>query len=178
MGKITHILLDLDDVLVGWREGVAALFGKECPANDVWDTAVNLGVSTQAMWEAIEDSGPAFWANLEPTPWADELLDVVSKWPWSIATAYARDAACSFGKHQFCRARFGEKFEGMCILKRKWLMARPGRVLIDDRESNVYEFMNHGGTGIIFPRTYNVNRHFCNDPVKHVREVLEYTDRR
>lgn len=173
---IDHILLDMDGVLVQWNEAVCELLGKPGLVVDRFKTAECLGISNDEMWESIDDIGADFWANLKPYSWTDELLELVGGFPWTIATAYAQDETCSQGKHRWLNNRFGRNFEGMMIGKRKWLMAGPGRVLIDDREKNVIDFDFHGGFGILFPQPWNENRHLCDRRMEYVRDQLEMVE--
>lgn len=79
------ICLDVDEVLARWVDGMLALLGHDPEhVHSRWDTLTPrpwdvvevLGVSQRDVWGAIDSRGAAFWANLQPFPWLDDLYSL------------------------------------------------------------------------------------------------------
>jgi 5'(3')-deoxyribonucleotidase len=194
-----RILLDMDDVLVDFVGGAAALWGlttaELLPHWDlgVWDCVPPLGRALHArecthpdgmgmteFWRRL-DANPYFWDNLRPLPWCDSMLAVVASFTgdWYIVSSPSESPSSWSGKVRWLKNYFGEEFNRFVLTRHKHLLAGPGVVLIDDRESNVLEFTTDrdgrptGGEGVVFPKYHNRNHPYSGDPVRYVRTVLE-----
>jgi 5'(3')-deoxyribonucleotidase len=195
-----RIPLDMDDVLVDFVGGAAALWGLTTedllPYWDigVWDVVPPLGRALHArdgthpngmgvpeFWAKI-GGHPGFWEDLRPLPWCDSLLTLVASFTddWYIVSSPSRAPSSWSGKVRWLKDYFGEEFNRIVLTRHKHLLAGPGVVLIDDRESNVLEFTTDrdgrptGGDGVVFPKYHNRNHAHRADPVRYVRTVLEY----
>lgn len=175
---IDRIFLDLDGVLADWTSSAIRACGREPDeVYATWPTGVYelpeaLGISANAMWRAVHARGEAFWASLEPFPWADDLWALCNRFaPTTILTSPS-DAPCSHsGKAIWLRRHFGPKFRRYLIGSPKDQCASPGAVLIDDRPIGCDAFEAAGGEAVLFPQIWNpVGR--VADPVAHVRDAL------
>jgi 5'(3')-deoxyribonucleotidase len=167
------VFLDLDGVMVDFTRAAFKVLGCEEKLDnwppgsyEIEDVA---GVSMDAFWDTLDAQGPEFWATLPKLPWADELLKMVGDWvndPWNqlfIATSPSRAPASAMGKVHWMRDYFGLKFRRYMLGSHKYLLAGPGRVLIDDSDAKVKKFVQFGGTGILFPQPWNSNHDLLGD---------------
>lgn len=101
-----------------------------------------------------------FWANLPKLPWADDLMQTVmlSGVSYWYLTSPSDCGFCLVGKDTWLTKHYG-KGEGlpgkMIPCRDKWLLAKPGRLLIDDHDENVDRWIEHGGQAILFPAVHN-----------------------
>jgi 5'(3')-deoxyribonucleotidase len=162
-----YVLLDKDGVLCDFLGGVFRLFGRlDLSGADClrWDQHLELlGVTPAEFWGRIEEAGHAFWANLEPFPWAFQLYEaLVEQATVFICTSPARDPFCSSGKQAWIRRHFPEVFRAnrVILTNRKWICAGPDRILVDDSLKNCEDFESLGrtrspGQAVLFPQPWN-----------------------
>lgn len=114
-----------------------------------------LGVTTNEFWRRIDFGGECFWENLEPYPWAIDLVKELQRIEKVvIATSPSRSPASYSGKRRWLQKM------GLCKLDamfgaQKWLMSRPGRVLVDDGEHNTTKWTKEGGSVYLVPQPWN-----------------------
>lgn len=159
-----HVLIDLDGVLADFVGGALAVHNKpelaESWPRGVWDIAKLIGVSTSELWSKIDETEAktGFWSELDPYPWLEELLGIVTQGgsvPFTIATSPSSDPACAASKVRWMRKHLGSQFKDYLIGSAKHLMARPGTILLDDYDRNVDAFRQAGGQAILFPQPWN-----------------------
>jgi 5'(3')-deoxyribonucleotidase len=176
MPTLRHIFVDLDGVLADFVQSSLALHDRshllECWPGGEWDMPKVMGISRGEFWRAISQQGSPFWEMLEPYPWTAELLDQLrSIAPVTIATSPSMDPGCLDGKVRWMQRHLGPSFRDFLIGPQKYLLARPDVVLIDDRDSNVDAFREHGGQAILFPQPWNSN-HQLEDRMAYVADQL------
>jgi len=135
-----------------------------------------MGLDMDSYWQAVAAEGEAFWVNLQEYEWYPELLrslqnigDVVfltsgTYAPWSLS-----------GKLKWLQVRFGENFQGYIMTANKHLLAKKNTILIDDYETNVTTFRQHGGNAVLFPQLWNSNhevRDRLNFTLKSVKQLI------
>lgn len=147
------VLLDMDGVIVDFTGASMRAHGiaEYDHLIDDWDHASALGLSADDWWAKME--GREFWANIEPYPWASELMDAIGE--FTICTAPNRDPECAAGKYDCLINNFSIYPRDVMMGTKKFLLANPGNVLIDDREENVDDFRARGGCAILFPQPWN-----------------------
>ena len=176
------IFLDMDGVLCDFASAAFAVHGRmyvpsEYPACR-WDIASVIGVSTEVFWQKIHQQGESFWEELEPYPWTMDLvrelrnLDRVV-----IATSPSRCPTSYAGKRRWL-IRHGLGDMDAMFGSQKWLMAKPGRWLIDDNPDNLTSWVEAGGNGYCVPQPWNkvlpkVDG-LVNDLSRVIRTVREY----
>jgi 5'(3')-deoxyribonucleotidase len=169
MKRPITILLDMDGVLCNWHQAAMALFNvqmkdlkMEPPLKyDIchWiGSVLSREVKQEELKERI-DNCHNFWLNLNPYPWyhnlyvrLSEVADVViSTSPNIFANGVAQQ------KMEWLNNYFGGiiKNKHCMIGEKKHLMADSAHMLIDDAESNVTNFRQHGGAAILFPQPWN-----------------------
>lgn len=180
------LLLDMDGVLCDFVTAACNACGitpdwDNWPTNE-WDIAKMMGLTARAMWDNIDQQGPEFWANLEPYPWADELVDELRHFcsmydfQLTIATAPGWSHNSYAGKRQWLIKHGLGKVPSM-FGSEKHLLAHRNRILIDDGPHNIAKFRLYCGTAITFPMHWNSLHSIKTDKVKHVLGELEYADK-
>jgi 5'(3')-deoxyribonucleotidase len=189
-----RVLLDLDCVL-------ADFIGAACRAHGVCWAAVEphapvgrYGITpaigkalgrdpfTEAeFWSRINGHWD-FWCGMDRLPWARDVADLVRSVTddWWVVTGPSRCDFCVTGKLRWCRRFFDVgHFDRLIPTHAKHLLANPHTLLIDDSDANVDSFRappapHAGGAAILFPAHHNTLHDLRADPLRHVRESLDY----
>jgi FMN phosphatase YigB (HAD superfamily) len=172
------IFLDMDEVLVDFTGGAAKVFGLT-----VKEMGEKFGswCSGDDFWLRIRDYGERrFWEELEPLPWIAELLSFVRAFDerWMIvsaAKAKGRDGSCYsayVGKLRWIQKWFPPEFDRFEIVSNKYLLAREGRLLIDDSKDNCDMFRKMGGEAILFPSRFNEAYMHYSDPLGYLEDQI------
>lgn len=177
-----RLLIDLDEVLVDFVGGCLQAHGwtrdrlLQTWQPGTWSIVEPMGM-TEVEWEApIKELGEAFWTNLQPHPWADELLKLVRRLTddWLIVTCPSTfGAAARLGKTKWLRNYFGPAFDRFSITSDKHRYAAKDAILVDDREETVKRFTLVGGIGQVFPAYNNSLHAHRHDPVGYITPALE-----
>lgn len=178
--RLDHIFLDMDGVLTDFVSAALRVHGRP-DALERWpagerDVPKMLNLSRTQFWNVIDAQGAGFWESLEPFPWFSELIALAREFaPVTILTAPSLAPHCLEGKVKWLHAHFpkdkGRLFTDYLIGSHKHLLARPGRVLIDDAESQVEAFRASDGSAILFPQIWNAN-FAIEDRLAYVRDEL------
>ena len=135
-----------------------------------------MGLDRDAYWEAIARQGESFWINLQEYEWYPRLvcsLSEIGDVVFLTAGTYAPGSLS--GKLMWLQHRFGQDFQGYVFTAKKYLLANPLSILIDDYELNVAEFRQYGGQAVLFPQIWNSNCTINNKvefTVKSVQEIV------
>ena len=151
-----QILLDMDGVLVNFVKAASAAHGRPYEPEKItqFSMAELWGLSVPEFWKPLV--GQQFWADMEPYPWASELLAALREIaPVTICTAPSIDYHCCGAKREWLHQHFGIKSSDVVLANKKWLLAAPNHLLIDDSDRKVKQFKNAGGRAIIFPQPWN-----------------------
>ncbi len=115
-----------------------------------------------SFWDSVPQS---LWAFVPKTYFCDELIEtcanLVGKRNVCILTTPIDDPDCVAGKLEWIQEflpTWIHRQYAMC--PRKEFCAHPNALLIDDKESNLFDFTSgfRGGYGILVPRPWNANR--------------------
>ncbi len=168
-----HIFLDMDGVIAAWSETVYKMHNWTPPAKHVklvYDVQHSIGITEDQMWEPIYAAGPQWWAELPVYPWTTELVAKLRKIaPVTILTSPCWRGHSALGKTQWLKRQFGDAFRDYVITSKKYLLARPNTVLVDDCPEKLVKFAKWGGKPVLFPRQWN------HGPVLEDSELVEYT---
>lgn len=173
MSKI--ILLDLDGVLVDFVSGVLKALGRSEKHDDIksWNFYHEWGISDKEFWSKC--STPDFWYNLELYPWAKEFYASLQNFgDVIISTSPSSSPLCVQEKVSFCKDKLGVKSRNIMVGSRKELLARKGRILIDDYTENINNFQRNGGTGILFKQPWNDSVFSHDLIIKHLETLGEH----
>lgn len=193
------IFVDMDEILADFVGGVLRIWQVDRAEFDqeqdpgVWDMCAPLercvrrrypdfGDMTLArFWWPINEGGPNFWQELDPTPHFNELVRALQATgqDWHVVTAPSECPTSYDGKVRWLKQYFGQDFDRFIISPHKYLLAQPYSVLIDDRDQNVEQFRVNpvtkrptGALGIVFPTQGNTQHLRKANPVKYVVEQL------
>lgn len=177
-----RLLLDMDEVLVDFIQGACEAHGVTRKYLETrrpfgaWSIQGPLGLNEDQFWVPINAMGAKFWEDLNSLPWADELLAVAEKlFPseWYLCSAPSKCIHSYTGKVTWIKNKLGTDFDRFFISPHKELLAGPGKILLDDRESNVRAFRENRGLGVVFPSKGNSFYYSANDPMPTVTAELE-----
>lgn len=142
------------------------------------------------FWRRIE-SDPHFWLSLKPYDWGRELYDTLEGVaPVTFCSTPSNDSRSAEQKIEWLREYgFMGRDENRYFLVGiapssdghrlgKNMLAGPRRVLIDDSDANVKDFIASGGHGILFPQPWNEARQHTGDRLGHVKRELQEIIRR
>jgi len=163
----TTIYLDMDGVCTDFAAAGIRTHGQD-PSQVLmtWEQSFRgeflpykvMGLEKEVFWDAIARQGEAFWIDLQEYDWYPELLEALLKMGEVVFLTSGTYAPGSLsGKLKWLQHRFGNDFQGYVFTARKHLLANPWSILIDDYESNVAEFRQHGGQAVLFPQPWNSN---------------------
>lgn len=171
------IVLDLDGVVVNFCKAAYEIHGKR------WNTEVprtfdffeDWDMTAEEFWKPIDAEGPIFWERLEKYPWADGFIAKLTNYDVDlvVATSPSLSPGCTAGKVELIKYLFHDKFRDYFISPRKWHLSSPGRILIDDNETNCEMWEARGGTAILFPQPWNKNRYLIPHRIAWTYETLE-----
>lgn len=170
------IFVDLDGVLVDFQAWALGTHDRYHLMNDpsfqkqYW-LDQELGMTQDEFWAPITACGPEWWSSMPDTPWAGDLVDAVSAWDadWEMAS-HPWNADSASGKWEWALKRYPDR--NLHLSVDKCSLAAPGRLLIDDHEDHVNKWRDAGGEAILFPASYNSNRHWIRNRVQYVKDVL------
>jgi 5'(3')-deoxyribonucleotidase len=155
---VSHIFLDMDEVVVDFTGAALRLF-PEFGITKVtqWDMPGQLGISSVEFWRRI-DEVEDFWECLQPYPHAQDMYEALWKIaPVTFASSPSGSARAAAGKINWLNNHFGPGIHNFMLGQDKHLLAKPGHLLIDDREENVTLFRKHGGEAVLYPQVWNSN---------------------
>ena len=164
-----NILLDMDGVIADfhtqaigvlntWLEKryTTEMYVNECVGWDMWRP---YGIDCDTFVRLIDET-PNFWIDIPPYPWAKELYDYcmeIGEGNVTICTTPFHDPACSSQKQEWLSKHLGINSSSVMLGSRKYLMAKPGNVLVDDYNKNINRFIKEGGDGALVPSSWNTH---------------------
>lgn len=166
--KPSAIYLDMDGVLVDFVGGVMEFYGLNRNLRErvmSWDGIPALltellpnPVTDEQLWSNLESRGRSeFWRNLEWLPWGQELYTICAAFaPTVLMSTPTHAPSSASGKLEWIRQNIPEEGQRRYSLSPcKHHMAHPGALLVDDSQSNVDKFREHGGDAILIPAPWN-----------------------
>ena len=172
MTKITEVLLDCDGILSNFPEAACKAHGREYVLEeitsfnwyqDIWE------MSSKEFWQQIR--GHDFWYNMEPYPWAKELIELLD-YEFTIVTSPSLDSAFATARTDWLYHHFKIRIPDIMIGSKKFLMANPAHLLIDDRDENIDSFTKRGGRAVTFPQPWNRGREYSNMRMQRLKDLL------
>ena len=180
--KQYRILVDMDEVLADFTGSALAVHGwtrEQFEAErkpGVWDMTKTMGLTDQEFWNPINEIGQRFWEQITPLPTYKEIMKLVQQFTtdWFIVSSPSFCLGCIPGKQQWLSVYFGLVGRNRLIpTSYKHVMANDFTILIDDNEDNLKKFTEAGGHGILFPTKGNSLYKISDNPVEHVKVMLE-----
>ncbi len=125
----------------------------------IFDIEKIMGITLEEFWAPIKRMGPNFWVNLPKTPEADEIVDVVCRefGPENVCilTNPSQGVGAEDGKREWIKKYYPQFSKRIIFGEAKEFLAGPDKLLIDDRDRNIDDFVRFGGEGILIPRLWN-----------------------
>lgn len=174
--------IDLDGVLANFHKAIMKLHNKQ---DDPFDIPENRGKPDAPIYwgmtknQFYRDAGYDFWYNLEPTEEFEEIIKLVmSKTDpenIAIATSPCSTKGCADGKIDWMKKHLPRS-----ISLNNWLIGKPKHfcasshsILVDDFDTNVNKFRQHGGHAILVPRPWNSSHNvYCGIPLESRPEFV------
>jgi len=180
------ILLDMDGVLVDFVAGICKWFNKPYPydlpeSKGVWDVDRLLGIRPEEFEFCLNNA--RFWRELLWTNDGTKIFNAAYKCAGEenmfLITNPDGASYRYLGKADWVRKNLGHLWLDRTIMvKDKSLLAGPGRVLIDDKDSNVDDFLANGGEALLINRPWNELHSIAASPVCRVKAFLEHLRRK
>ena len=145
------IFLDMDGVLVNFDEQFKELTGEYPKQYEQTHTP-------DEFWEAIDSAGVGFWRGMKWMPGGEALYNRAAKHDHVLLSSPSRSEVSKIGKRLWRRDKTPNT---KLILSRSYLKknyAAPNHILIDDRESNIKQWRDAGGIGILYKSAEQVNK--------------------
>ena len=146
--------IDMDGVLVNFRKGICKAFGRDDPSNN-WTFWEHWPVLFKEIDAVCTEQ---FWAGLDWTKEGKQILEMVEVTFDNIyfLTTPMPNPGSATGKELWIE-KHTPQYKNRTIITRasKALLAGPDRILIDDKNQNIYDFVMAGGQGILIPRPWN-----------------------
>lgn len=161
---MVSIFFDLDGVLCHFVRGVLKKHSREdVPIMSVpWGLEAHLAIEPVLFWGALDRE---FTEALEPYEDGMALLrhaeSLVGPENIGILTSPWNTPGCWEGKKAWVTKHLPGYERRLFTGAAKELFAGPTKILIDDRNENVYGFVKAGGYGILVPRPWNDDKANC-----------------
>lgn len=163
MEKILYV--DLDGVLVNFIDGWMDHHSIESrkPVTK-WNFGEDYGLNRKDFYKSIISLPISFWSNLNPTPWAFELIDRLNegigffKCDKIMFLSHSVSEECRIGKQLWANKhfpKFGDSLITVPDSKLKAKFANENCTLIDDKPQNCEDFIKAGGSSYLFARPWN-----------------------
>ena len=134
------IYCDMDGVLVDFIKGYYELTGRDITGQYHTD---------KRFWEPIDKAGVEFWINLNWTPDGKTLWDYIKKYNPELLSSPSIQNDSRVGKAKWVE----RELPGVHLILRsagkKQEFATPNSILIDDRDSNIEQWVAAGGIAIL-----------------------------
>jgi FMN phosphatase YigB (HAD superfamily) len=139
------IYCDMDGVLVDFEKGYFELTGIDIAGQ--WHT-------TSEFWDPINNQGEKFWVDLEWKEDGKKLWQYIEEYYPVLLSSPSRNG---YGSRKGKNTWVNRELPGVPLLleysnnKKKY--AEPNSILIDDRDSNIEQWVSSGGIGILHTST-------------------------
>jgi len=160
---INNILLDQDGVLADFFtpafEALKRKTKKEISREDYiktknFDMAEVFEITRDEFWATVDT--PGTFEKLDAFPWAGALVDFLKRFaPITIASSPSPSDNCVSEKLFWLRKHLGISHKDCIFGGKKYLMARPDALLIDDAPEHVFKFIEAGGKAVLIPSNWN-----------------------
>ena len=148
------IFIDMDGVLCNFVQASLDVHDRLERHDDIdtWEYFKAWDMSDAEFWAKC--SGVEFWATLKEYPWAGPLVATaqsLAEHYFLTAPTSTKRAECIEGKEKWL---LGDSLR-MIPTEHKFLLAAPGRVLIDDNTKHIADWIKHGGIGLGLKQPWN-----------------------
>lgn len=156
------VFLDMDGVIADFHEAAIKLIrlnSEEAKLERTWLKTSGDGMFRRPISDlvvrALKTCDRDFWREIPILPWAHRLVDAVGS--LGFTTAVLSDPmdhnGAYNGKLDWLKDHFGDKL-ALVATSHKYLVARRGSLLVDDKEENCWNFIKSGGRSVVWPSPY------------------------
>jgi 5'(3')-deoxyribonucleotidase len=162
MHRVRFCFVDMDGVLADFVTGACQAHNRPNPyLTRNFDAIFNMekvwNISMEEFWSPLNFDG--FWLNLQKLPDADRIINLACALFGTknvcLLTAPSQDHHCIPEKQAWVQKYYPELKNNMLFGSAKRFLAGEDRVLVDDRDENICNFINHGGNGVLVPQLWN-----------------------
>jgi len=145
------IFLDMDGVLVDFDQQFKDITG-------MYPKEFELNHTIGEFWKAIDKSGVGFWRGMKWMPGGESLYKRASQHDHALLSSPSRSETSKIGKRLWRRDKTPNTKLILSLSHLKKNYAAPNHILIDDRESNIQQWRDAGGIGILYKSADQVNK--------------------
>jgi len=117
----------------------------------------------KAFWELISKKGVGFWVGIPWMPDGKQLWNYIKPYNPSLLSAPSREESSRLGKRLWVRNNIPGTKLILRQAEQKQEFANPNAILIDDRTSNIQQWRDKGGIGIMHTS--------ANETIKQLKEL-------
>ena len=103
----------------------------------------------EAFWDLITKEGVKFWVGMDWMPDGKTYWKYIEKYNPILLSAPSREESSKLGKRLWVKKNLPGTKLMLAYAKDKQKEAAPNHILIDDRKSNIDEWIANGGIGIL-----------------------------
>lgn len=172
----TLCFVDIDGVLADFVDAAFERHNIRTPWAEIrWDFVEQAGLNPKHFWSSL---GFEFWKSLRRTLECSAITRATEtkfgKENVFLCSSPCKTPGCAAGKAVWVDLYLPPGYCSRLILtNRKEVFSGPGRVLIDDRDENIQEWVKAGGTGVLVPRPWNQTRNTSRDVSDIVVKAIE-----
>ncbi len=150
MADLYTIYLDMDGVIVNFDKQFEDAFGM--PPREFEE-----GFGIDMFWKKIEERGVGFWRGMEWMPGGEALYNRVAQHDHFLLSSPSKSDTSKIGKHMWKKDKTPNTKLILSRSYNKKNYADKSNILIDDRESNIQQWRDAGGIGILYKSAEQVN---------------------
>lgn len=155
-GKYT-IYCDMDGVLCDFDKRFMEF------SNGIPPSEYESKFGKSAFWELISKKGVGFWVGIPWMPDGKQLWNYIKPYNPSLLSAPSREESSRLGKRLWVRNNIPGTKLILRQAEQKQEFANPNAILIDDRTSNIQQWRDKGGIGILHTS--------ANETIKQLKEL-------
>lgn len=142
---MTQLFLDVDGVLADFDGGVVRLTG-------LTPEQLEAQRGRGGFWKALARA-EGFYANLDPLPGAEDMVEQLRHLKPILLTGLPLGKWAAPQKRKWAQRHFPDLKIVTCMARDKWRYARPGDVLVDDREKARNPWVEQGKGRFVLHRS-------------------------
>jgi hypothetical protein len=142
------IYCDMDGVLCDFDERFKFFSGLS-------PTEYKSKYGTNEFWDVINKAGIGFWTGMKWMPDGKQLWNYISPYNPTLLSAPSSQSESRLGKKLWVEKHLPEIKLILSKASDKKNYSKPFHILIDDRDSNIEDWRNKGGIGILHTSTFD-----------------------